>query len=167
MGMNNMLKKIRAIIILLSNWLVTVRFLESIPNFSYQSIQNNRQFPKVSNISSEMPQNSVSPRPVDSIFFPICLSNSSNFKISDWLSNKQLLSFCFQFSNSFLSDILEQCPRPTKYDIHINILTDIILFLTKYKVISKIILYFVKNKIISVNMLIWISSKHNSWHITN
>ena len=41
-GMKNMLKKIRGSIILLSNWLVTVRFLESIPNFSYQTIQNNR-----------------------------------------------------------------------------------------------------------------------------
>ena len=120
-GINNMLKNIRAIIILLSNWLVIVRFLESIPNFSYQTIKNNRQFPKVSNISREKPQNNVIPRLVDFIFFSICLSDGSNSTISDWLSNKQLLSFCFQFSNSVLSDILRQCPRPTRSNIHINI----------------------------------------------
>ena len=32
---------------LLSNWLVTVLFCESIPNFSYKIVQNKRKFPRV------------------------------------------------------------------------------------------------------------------------
>ena len=55
------LNKIRTIIILLSNWLEIVRFFESIPYFSYQIIQNNRKFPRVSNIISETIYDMMSP----------------------------------------------------------------------------------------------------------
>ena len=60
-GIMIMLNKIRTIIILLSNWFDIVRFFESIPYFSYQTIKSNRKFPRVSNIISETINNMISP----------------------------------------------------------------------------------------------------------
>ena len=60
-GIMIILNKIWTIIILLSNWFDIVRFFESIPYFSYQTIQNNRKFPRVSNIISETINSMISP----------------------------------------------------------------------------------------------------------
>ena len=60
-GIMIILNTIRTIIILLSNWFDIVRFFESIPYFSYQTIQNNRKFPRVSIIVSETINNMISP----------------------------------------------------------------------------------------------------------
>ena len=60
-GIMIILNKIWTIIILLSNWFDIVRFFESIPYFSYQTIQNNRKFPRVSNIISEIINSMISP----------------------------------------------------------------------------------------------------------
>ena len=60
-GIMIMLNKIRTIIILLINWFEIVRFFESMPYFSYQIMQNNRKFPRVSNIISEAIYNMISP----------------------------------------------------------------------------------------------------------
>ena len=55
------LNKIRTINILLINWFDIVRFFESMPYFSYQIMQNNRKFPRISNINSETIYNMISP----------------------------------------------------------------------------------------------------------
>ena len=60
-GIMIMLNKITTISILLINWFEIVRFFESMPYFSYQIIQNNRKFPRVSNIISETIYDMVSP----------------------------------------------------------------------------------------------------------
>ena len=60
-GIMNILNKIETIIILLSNWFEIVRFFESMPYFSYQTIQKYRKFPRVSIIVSETINNIISP----------------------------------------------------------------------------------------------------------
>ena len=60
-GIMIILNTIRTIIILLSNWFDIVRFFESIPYFSYQTMQNNRKFPRVSNIIRETINSMISP----------------------------------------------------------------------------------------------------------
>ena len=60
-GIMIILNKIRTINILLINWFEIVRFFESMPYFSYQIIQNNRKFPRVSNIISETIYDMISP----------------------------------------------------------------------------------------------------------
>ena len=60
-GIMNILNKIETIIILLSNWFEIVRFFESMPYFSYQTMQNNRKFPRVSSIISETINSMISP----------------------------------------------------------------------------------------------------------
>ena len=60
-GIMNILNKIETIIILLSNWFEIVRFFESMPYFSYQTIQKYRKFPRVSIIVSETINNMISP----------------------------------------------------------------------------------------------------------
>ena len=60
-GIMIILNKIWTIIILLSNWFDIVRFFESIPYFSYHTIQSNRKFPRVSIIISETINNMISP----------------------------------------------------------------------------------------------------------
>ena len=56
-GMMKMLHKTCENIILLSSMFVTVLFFESIPYFSYQIIQSNKKFPKVSSIINKMTRN--------------------------------------------------------------------------------------------------------------
>ena len=60
-GIMKILNKIRRIIILLINWFEIVLFFESMPYFSYQIIQNNKKFPRVSNIISETIYDMISP----------------------------------------------------------------------------------------------------------
>ena len=61
-GIMIILNTIRTIIILLSNWLDIVLFFESIPYFSYQTMQNKRKFPRVSSIISETINSMISPK---------------------------------------------------------------------------------------------------------
>ena len=86
-GIMVILNKIRTIIILLSNWLEIVRFFESIPYFSYQIIQNNRKFPRVSNIISETIYDMMSPGWGMELVF-----------VSKWL--KSIMVFKLQLSKS-------------------------------------------------------------------
>ena len=58
-GMINMLHKICTNMILLSSMFVTVLFFESMPYFSYQIIQSNKKFPKVSSIINKKTRNEI------------------------------------------------------------------------------------------------------------
>ena len=68
-GIMLMLNKITTINILLINWFEMVRFFESMPYFSYQTIQKYRKFPRVSIIISETINNMISPGPGVALIF--------------------------------------------------------------------------------------------------
>ena len=86
-GIMIMLNKIRTIIILLINWFEIVRFFESMPYFSYQTIQKYRKFPRVSIIISETINNMISPGWGVALIF-----------VSEWL--KSMMMFKLQLSKA-------------------------------------------------------------------
>ena len=86
-GIMNILNQIETIIILLSNWFEIVRFFESMPYFSYQTIQKYRKFPRVSIIISETINSMISPGPGMALIF-----------VSEWL--KFMMVFKLQLSKA-------------------------------------------------------------------